>query len=134
LTRLTEIESDGRLDGKEDLKNIHTKLILELEQTLSRSAAVGYPYRYRLWKFLVAAAPWLSFSLSFVRGIWNKEADSGLALTACLLFGGVFGGIGIVIPELIWPWLNFVIYPIGHFLLFLGLFIAPKPKQSAQAT
>jgi hypothetical protein len=61
-------------------------------------------------------------------GFLKKEEGSGLGLLAALVFAAVFGGISIIIPELIWPWLNFVIYPVGHFALVFGSMVRPSPK------
>ena len=114
------------------LRIIHSKLASELNEVLSERA-VSFAIGAGIWKFLAAMIPWVVLSLYFIRGIRKNEKNSVAALAASIFLGIVFGAIGLVIPALLWPWLNLVIYPLGHFLLFFGLLSVSRVRQGAQS-
>ena len=134
LERLHQIEADEKLSKEEDLQSIHSKLVSELNLTISRRE-ISFSLDYRFYKFLAGAAPWIFLSLIYIFGFRKKDADRTVGALAALFFGAVFGAIGLLIPDLFWPWLNFVIYPIGHFFLFIKLMTSDKDttKPTARA-
>ena len=47
-----------------------------------------------------------------------------------LVFGGVFSGIGAILPDFLWPWGNLAIYPFGIWILLLVVFAKFGGKKS----
>jgi hypothetical protein len=133
LERLHQLKADANLANEEDLQNIHSKLVSDLNVAISDSR-FSLPIDYRLWKFLTAALPWLLFSLIYFARMRKEKQGTTAGVVAAILFGIVFGGLGLLIPEVLWPWLNLVIYPLGHFsLIMLAFMAAGKEEQRKQS-
>ena len=77
--------------------------------------------RETLWKFLAGGALWWLVALSVLRSVFRKEPSALTGFLGLLVFGAVFGAVGAAIPTFYWPWLNLVMYPLGHFVVILLL-------------
>jgi hypothetical protein len=135
LEHLHQLKSDERFANEEELKTIYSKLVSELNVAVSESQ-ITLPLDYRVWKFVAAMIPWLFFSLLYWMRLRTQKQGTTAGVVAAILFGLIFGGIGLLIPEVLWPWINLVVYPFGHFFIIMMLLLAAgkeeqkKPKQA----
>jgi hypothetical protein len=132
LERLHQIEADEKLSKEEELQAIHSKLAAELNVTVS-TKEISISLDYRFYKFLAGAAPWLLFSFIYVAGFRKRDKTRTVGVIAAIFCGIMFGAIGLLIPDLFWPWLNLIIYPIGHFILVMKLMTGDKDTQKPLA-
>jgi hypothetical protein len=131
VERLNKLE----LSKDSDLIEIRGKIVKQLNQAISpmpigqiismdnfpanlESASSNF-FNWTLWScILCTMAPWLIIS---TYGIWKTivEGDSlgfkGVML--CMGLGSLFALIGLTLPRN--PWINYLAYPIGHFILFM---------------
>ena len=49
-----------------------------------------------------------------------------LAFLLLVLFGGILGGVGYIIPTLFNPWINYIGYPVLQLIALIALAIKPK--------
>lgn len=71
-----------------------------------------------VWKFCAGAAPWILLEAMMI--YWARRDSSwkkGKMALFGLGIGSVFGGIGVTIPTINWPYFNLVYYPILTVLL-----------------
>lgn len=72
-----------------------------------------------LWARLIASfTPWLLILIAAFHNVWKGEPNSIAVVVGTLLIGIIFALIGLLLPN-IW-WLSFIVYPIGHFSIFIG--------------
>jgi hypothetical protein len=64
---------------------------------------------------------WLLFSLIYFSSLRTKKQSDFHALIGCLFLAVVFGCIGALLPDFIFPWLNFIAYPVANFILVVAL-------------
>jgi len=150
---LTILERLDKLDvGKDpDLVDIRKKLIVQLDDAVTPKALLpsikeGAVHSVLtsikrelldlgIWtRILVSMSLWLLVSLfgliQFFRG---KENQLG-GVVACIIVGALFAWLGLLLPEI--SWLIYIVYPIGHFTLFLlfavGVGIYKKKQRGDQ--
>lgn len=84
-----------------------------------------------LLKLLISGAIWLSFGL--ISAIWFYPGTAIGALRILrgyAIFAALTGLIGLILPQILWPWLHFIL-PTAIFLLFLtALYRFSRPNPS----
>ena len=80
-----------------------------------------------LLKFLSGGA--LAWIIALCVPFMNKFNDNKtkvLAFLLLILFGGILGGIGYIIPIVFNPWINYIGYPVLQLMALIALAIKPK--------
>lgn len=72
-----------------------------------------------LMKFTTGSILWFLLSLTFIPQIKRGNLDVIPGFCLVIFLGFLFGTIGLFIPEIMWPWFNYLVYPIGHFALIV---------------
>ena len=57
---------------------------------------------------------------------WQDLLQMILAFLLLVLFGGILGGVGYIIPTLFNPWINYIVYPVLQLIALIALAIKPK--------
>lgn len=57
---------------------------------------------------------------------WQDLLQMILAFLLLVLFGGILGGVGYIIPTLFNPWINYIGYPVLQLIALIALAIKPK--------
>lgn len=73
----------------------------------------------QLLKFFAGGGLWFAISLMMIPQITRKNGSGLSGIFVTLTFGCIFGGIGMLLPTIFWPWFNLIIYPS---IPFFGLF------------
>ena len=76
-------------------------------------------------KFFSTFSVWLLFALiSFIQQLKKREKEPNV-IPGFLMIGLIFGLIGYLLPTIIWPWFNLVVFPVFHiiFLAIIGITI-----------
>lgn len=111
---------------------IHSQLAVELEAVLNAKPwSVAFPEVIKIengpqtiGKFIAGGFLWILFACFTIPGIVKKDQGSIGAFIVLCLIGIFFGWVGTKIPTIWWPWMNLIIYPIGHVFLIVLPFIA----------
>ena len=135
LKTLQDVNQNNIESNKELLvvyKNIEKELS-ELSDP-SNPAHLNYsPENAGFKKFIAAFFPWLLSMLATYPQFKNKERTAVPGLIGIAIIGLFFGWVGYLLPIIFWPWFNLVIFPVGHFLLFVSPFIIiPQMKAYRQ--
>jgi hypothetical protein len=136
LATLQEIQSRG-LASQSELDQTYRTLMAELEaSTYSRTLSWRVPEAptirdFRpLWKFSAGAAPMWLIGL-FTSFFIETRREAVVTMAAMLLVGLFFGGIGLILPTVAWPWVNLVAYPIGYVLVLAGFGMLISDKEDS---
>lgn len=80
-----------------------------------------------LFKFLSGAAlAWIiALFVPFMNTFKDKKSKV-LAFLLIMVFGGILGGVGFIIPTIFNPWINYVGYPILQLIVLIALAIKSK--------
>lgn len=130
LTQLYTLSADGKLEEHPELKRIHEQLTAELELSLS-NPEINLPISRPLLKFLAGAFLWVLISFIYLPDINKGDKGSKNAFIGLLISAVIFGGIGILIPN--YPLVNYVVYPVGHFVFFVALILIWGYKKRVRA-
>jgi len=134
LVSLHTVRSDSvRTDS--GLVVLSDRLLAQLDSALTMRPAFlprwtvpQAPRKIRL--FLAGGALWWLLGLAMLPGALKRQNDAFAGLLVALLFGGLFGWIGTILP-FVAPWVNYGLYPVGHFVgitMFLMRY-AKGPRQ-----
>lgn len=114
LNQLTELSKKIKEQNGERLTNIFKAILQDLEMHVN----YGYPafiLHPVLLKAMAAAFPWVLMLLLFLfTGKTPKQTYAGT-----ILFAIPFIIIGICLPNFPRSWINYLLYPFGHFALIL---------------
>lgn len=128
LETLQELETNG-IANNPKLSRVYGALSTELQETVyprrlgspdiqSRRVPRNAP----LLKFLAGGALWWLIALFVPLSLADSpRSEKWTGFFGLLAFGAVFGGVGLLIPNIFWPWINLVVYPVGHILGLLFL-------------
>lgn len=114
LNQLTELSKKVKEQNDDRLTNIFKTILQDLEMHVN----YGYPAFHLhpvLLKAMTAAFPWALILLLFL--ITGKTARETFAGT--IFFAIFFIIIGICLPNFSHSWINYLLYPFGHFALIL---------------
>ena len=129
LSTLQEIDGSKSLESNEELSTIKSNVILELQEITQQKPLLP-PFKFSFpllksailslhsgfWKFFIAASPWI---VLLVYIVFHRSSVRGfVTLFVCIL---ISGGLGIILPEFLWPIGNLIIYPIGSFVLIVSI-------------
>lgn len=80
-----------------------------------------------LFKFLSGAAlAWIiALCVPFMKTFKDKKSKV-LAFLLIMVFGGICGGVGFIIPTIFNPWINYIGYPILQLVVLIALAIKSK--------
>lgn len=106
------IKSDPSLQStlsalKEDLK--------EFTERKSEAPVLSAAWR----KAIAGAAPWLLFSLLFLRA-WSGKEDEVAGFVGCVILVFACGAIGAWLPDFAYPWMNYIGFPAANFLVVMA--------------
>ena len=82
-----------------------------------------------LFKFLSGGA--LAWIIALCVPFMNTFKDNKTKVFAFLLlilFGGILGGIGYIMPIIFNPWINYIGYPVLQLIALIALAIKPKQR------
>ena len=82
-----------------------------------------------LFKYLSGGA--LAWIIALCVPFMNTFKDNKTKVFAFLLlmlFGGILGGIGYIIPIIFNPWINYIGYPVLQLIALIALAIKPKQR------
>ena len=130
LKELHELNDNHILSGDKELEAIFNGIKRELLSSSDQSSFI-LDINPIILKGLAGAAPWILIALAYIPGIFRKEKDSSDALFGMFIFAVIFGGIGMLIPSSLGYNINYLLYPIGHFLLaVIAILIWQSKKKS----
>ena len=133
LQSLSEIDRE-KVSQSPALQEEYDAIISEIkkQRELSISNAISFDQpknHVPLLKFLSGGV------LAWIIALWvpfmNTFQDSKakvLAFFLLILFGGILGGIGYIIPIIFNPWVNYIGYPLLQLIALIVLAIKPKQK------
>jgi hypothetical protein len=84
-----------------------------------------------LLRGLAAAIPWLIVTLMFLVSVL-KGTTPASTVVGGIVFVAAFGLIGALVPDL-GPNFNYVLYPIGHFLLMAVIVVLWQRRKGKKA-
>ena len=130
LQSLSEIDTE-QIAKFPALQEEYNAILSEIEgqREWSVSGAIStdqYP-DITLFKFLSGGAlAWIvALCVPFMNTFKDRKSKV-FALLLVALFGGIFGGIGSIIPTIVNPWVNYVGYPVLQLIALIALTIKPK--------
>jgi hypothetical protein len=85
-----------------------------------------------VWRGLAGSAPWILTILAFLPGVRRGQTDNSI-IRGGIVFVVLFGGIGMLLPDSWGPNINYIVYPIGHYVVVASIFAilaATKKKVS----
>lgn len=99
---------------------------------LVNQGSITSPFTPEVTRFFAALAPWLLFALVFLPGLPKGDEKHVGGLLGVLLFGVIFGFLGLLLPAT-WPaGVLYFGYPAVHFIIVIGLVFAySKRKERA---
>jgi hypothetical protein len=62
--------------------------------------------------------------MAYIQGMRQGEKNAPAGFFGVLAFGIIFGAIGVLIPTSLGPYITYLAYPIGHFILIIGVILA----------
>ena len=131
LQSLSEIDT-GKVAQFPALQQEYDAILSEMEKqrelsilgTISPEQNVN---NISLFKFLSGAAlAWIiAFFVPFMNTFEDKKSKV-LAFLLLMVFGGILGGVGFIIPTIFNPWINYFGYPILQLIVLIALAIKSK--------
>ena len=133
LQSLSEIDME-KVSQYPALQGEYDAIISEIEKQreLSISNAISSEQTTNnipLFKFLSGGA--LAWIIALCVPFMNTFKDNKTKVFAFLLlilFGGILGGIGYIIPIIFNPWINYIGYPVLQLIALIALAIKPKQR------
>ena len=134
LTKLESLrknveENSGAEQSKVILDSLYAQILSISQQTESY-----LELRKSNLKFAIGFLPWLVMSLIYLTFEGGDGERSWIGFFGALVFGGIFGGIGAVLPDFWWPWGNLAIYPFGIWIILLVIFAKFGGRNPGRAT
>jgi len=125
LTQLTELSKKIKEQNDERLTNIFKAILQDLEMHINYGYQ-AFNLHPVLLKSMAAAFPWALMLLLFLlTGKTPKETFVGTTFIAI-----PFIIIGAYLPTFSNSWLNYILYPVGHFtLIVMAVMILQKRKK-----
>ncbi|HKZ39387.1 MAG TPA: hypothetical protein VJ044_00405 [Candidatus Hodarchaeales archaeon] len=118
ISLLKELDSlRPSVQSDSTLKMIYQDIETELREIVARTSIAPQPSSFWL-KVLAGASPWLIVMLFFVPGIIRGKHDASV-LVGGFMFAAIFGAIATLVPDSWGSTVQFVWYPIGHFVLMV---------------
>ena len=127
LTKLRDLQSDGQLAKQEDLQRIYLTISSQLEEA-SRPHVVDLSPKSSIAKFFGGSVLWLLFSIIYLTRMPKLEKNRVTGFVFALSFAIIFGVIGVYLPEVMWPWFHYVIYPILNFFMVFSVVMMGRPS------
>lgn len=122
LDKFAAVKAKTASSGSPELKLIEASIQTQLLET-TRTSSTEYVLLPWAKKMLAAALAWFGFGIfvSLIPNSYTKaEPATGSVLAGITVFATPFVAISVILPTN--PWINYVIYPVGHILLvFIGL-------------
>lgn len=127
LQSLSEIDME-KVSQYPALQEEYDAIISEIEKQRELSiSSVQTTNNAPLFKFLSGGA--LAWIIALCVPLMNTFKDNKtkvLAFLLLVLFGGILGGVGYIIPTLFNPWINYIGYPVLQLIALIALAIKPK--------
>lgn len=127
LQSLSEIDME-KVSQYPALQEEYDAIISEIEKQRELSiSSVQTTNNVPLFKFLSGGA--LAWIIALCVPLMNTFKDNKtkvLAFLLLVLFGGILGGVGYIIPTLFNPWINYIGYPVLQLIALIALAIKPK--------
>jgi hypothetical protein len=140
LTRLQDIETKAAVSSPR-VRQIEAELLGELAATTyPREIAFQIPRTVpmsttqRVWAFVAGAAPWIFVTCFGFANARRGEPAAWTAVFMLLVIAGLFGWFGSLLPQLLWPWAQLIIYPVGQIIIVggIGAIIALRASRRAK--
>ena len=131
LQSLSEIDMD-KVSQYPALQEEYDAIISEIEKQreLSISNAISSEQTANnipLFKFLSGGTlAWIIALCVPAMNTFKDNKTKVLAFLLLILFGGILGGIGYIIPIILNPWINYIGYPVLQLIALIALAIKPK--------
>ena len=117
LKELRSLRSDATISNEDDLQRVYKIISAQLEET-SAPRSINLSSRSQFAKFLGGSILWLLFGFAYVTRVEGKNRAAGFVFA--LTVGVIVGLVGIFLPEFMWPWFNYLVYPILNFFLIFS--------------
>ncbi len=126
---LSNIPSD-RLKNDPSLKSQYETVLDDLEKLelhvwkLNLNGVVSYSGPVSNWgKFLSGFSLWILFSVIFIFDKKNSIGKKIGSILVLLIVGAIFGGVGMLIPIIYSPWVNYIGYPALQLVVLIILVV-----------
>lgn len=114
LSQLTELSEKIKKENNSKLTDIFEGVTKDLNMYVNHPAT-AFSIHPAILKGMAAATPWVLMILGFLlTGNTPKEAILGTMVAAI-----PFTAIGAYLPDFSYSWINYLLYPIGHFILIV---------------
>lgn len=115
---------------QEEYNAIISEIEKQRELSISNAISSGQTANnIPLFKFLSGGA--LAWIIALCVPFMNTFKDTktkAVAFLLLILFGGILGGIGYIIPIILNPWINYIGYPVLQLIALIALAIKPKQR------
>ena len=130
LQSLSEIDTEQIAQFpalQEEYNTILSEIEGQREWSVSGAISTDQHPDITLFKFLSGGAlAWIvALCVPFMNTFKDRKSKV-FALLLVALFGGIFGGIGSIIPTIVNPWVNYIGYPVLQLIALIALTIKPK--------
>jgi hypothetical protein len=115
LTQLTELSDKIKKENNSKLTNIFEGITNDLNMYVNHSVT-AFSLHPAILKAMASAAPWILMLFGFLLTPTPKAAIFGILVAAI-----PFTIIGAFLPNFSYPWVNYFLYPVGHFFLIVTL-------------
>ncbi len=126
VQEIAKLPPEVREQSNATLSNIISSVASHI-QNISNTESLSFNIHPKLQKFIAAVIPWI-FMLFLAPLISNDDLKT--LIFGLILCGAIFGVIGMFIPPENPNWVNFWLYPIGHFVIVLYLLVIIGNKKS----
>lgn len=120
LKKLGDVQEIQRSTADESLRNIYQSIRSDLANFVAPPSS-GTDISPGFMKAAAGALPWALFACIFLPAFRRGEKEAPYGIVGALFFAVLFGAVGWVLPEFDWKLINYLIYPLGHFIVIVML-------------
>ena len=124
LERLADFEERASITGDGDLNLIKLQLKQDLKKISkpfslsSQAAKIPAPIARGVRAFI----PWFVLWLVIMASLKDKD-DLGSMFIGWVIMAIAFSLLGMLVPDVPWPMINYFLYPLGHIIIVVSVLI-----------
>lgn len=134
LVKLESLRENLEANPKPEQSKVILDSLYAQIHAISQQTETYLEFRRSSLKFAIGFLPWLVMSLIYLTSDGGDGRRSWIGFFGALVFGGIFGGVGAVLPDFLWPWGNMAIYPFGIWIVLLVIFAKFGGNNRGKAT